>query len=179
MKTPQEVRELFLDQQQLELLPPEVANFTNLEVLSLRNNPDLDWDDAFERISSFKFLRWLDISDNDLKGFPQKLVRLSRLQHFHADNNRLNEFPMELLQLPDLVSVSLEFNNLEALPEHLHQMRTLRFFSLRGNRFTNVPDEITALSNLVVFHLADNQIGKKKQKLLRPKWEDRFPVFTL
>ncbi|VDO93996.1 unnamed protein product [Soboliphyme baturini] len=82
----QHLTSLFIDNNFLEKLPPEISRLVNLQVL--------------------------DVSDNQLHSLPVEMGDLRALQHLYLNNNYIRILPFELGKLSNLQTLELEGNPL-------------------------------------------------------------------
>eukprot|EP00750_Incisomonas_marina_P008862 INCI15720.3.p1 GENE.INCI15720.3~~INCI15720.3.p1 ORF type:complete len:438 (-),score=73.78 INCI15720.3:79-1392(-) len=127
------LRELWLTNNLLESVSPELRQIKGLEVLCLSGN-------RLKKIPAFfgalKRLKKLFLARNEIDGVPVQLQNLRRLQELHLDYNKLATLDLALTEL-----------------------RSLRRLSLTHNRIQQVPAEIRRLQDLVELNLDHNRIG--------------------
>jgi len=95
-----EVRVMTFTENQIESVPPEIANCTELTQLKLFGNK--------------------------LKSIPTEVIKLTRLKLLWLGNNKLLSVPNEVGQLQGLEALSLDQNELEMLPITLGRLTGLK-----------------------------------------------------
>ena len=113
----------------LTILPPEIGQLTNLEVLQ--------------------------ISVNALTTLPSEIGQLANLRTLFASSNRLITLPPEIGGLSNLRSLYLGGNSLnrpESFPPEFAHLAKLRFLSLDNNHLVNFPSVFTQLPAIEEAH---------------------------
>jgi len=158
-----------------ESLPPEIGLLTNLERLYLEDNqlttlpPELfQLTTLPPEIGQLTNLQRLDLEDNQLTSLPPEIGQLTRLQTLWLDKNQLTSLPAEIGQLTNLAWLGLDGNKLTSLPAEIGQLTTLRHLYLERNQLTSLPAEIGQLTNLKELRLKGNQLTKLENKKLLP-----------
>ena len=109
-------KELDLAGMDLEELPPEIGELTELEVLILGK-----WDREAKgnrlktlsaEIGQLSQLTTLDLSDNQLSSLPPEIGQLSQLTTLDLSSNQLSSLPPEIGQLSKLTTLDLSDNQL-------------------------------------------------------------------
>lgn len=165
-------------------LPAELANLTELRVLSLGNtglrggiSKELGnlsnlvelwlWGNEFSgeippELGSLANLEVLDLSGNQLQGrIPQELGNLSRLTQLRLwENDLRGEIPPELGGLASLETLGLSWNELSGgIPAELGNLTALEWLDLANNQLSGeIPEELDGLSNLREIYLHGNQL---------------------
>jgi internalin A len=117
---------------QLESLPKEIGQLTNLQILSF--------------------------DGNQLTELPKEITQLTNLRELHLGGNQLSELPKEIGQLTNLQTLSLSRNQLSELPKEIGQLTNLQTLSLSLNQLSELPKEIGQLTNLQILFLDSNQL---------------------
>ena len=164
------VIELNLGFNQLQALPPEIGQLSNLTKLDLWHN---DLQALPPEIGQLSSLIHLNLSTDDhlpvmwnnhLQALPPEIGQLSSLTHLDVENNRLQVLPPEIGQLSNLTYLNLAGNRLQALPPEIGQLSNLSELDLSGNRLQALPPEIGQLSNLTKLILWETHL-----KILPPE----------
>ena len=152
------VKVLILDSCDLLTLPLEMANLKNLEHLSLRYNPKMDWEQAFNQLQKLPKLKFLNLSHNELVHLPKNVVKLIHLTNIRLSHNRIeaNETVGFLYQLPRLKWLWLDNNELTQLPPKLFTFSKLRFLYAFDNRIRELILPENSSKMLWVLHLGTN-----------------------
>ncbi|RHY09035.1 hypothetical protein DYB25_008908 [Aphanomyces astaci] len=129
----QHLKKLFLTNNCLALLSPEIMHFRHLTVLG--------------------------VGGNTLASLPTDLGALVNLEQLHAEKNQLSTLPDSLHQCTKLTHVSLSANAFSTFPVAVTKCPSLMHLSLSHNRITSVPVQIRHLTKLVELDLDHNRIG--------------------
>jgi hypothetical protein len=132
LAAPQQVRRLFLRDQHLHALPPQIATLTRLQHLT--------------------------VDVNVLTQLPDELGELAELRSLEVSRNRLSTLPDSLGGLLSLEYLSAWGNRLTALPDTIGELRQLRRLILFGNQLTTLPTTLANLTNLVELRLNGNPL---------------------
>ncbi len=89
LANPTDVTELDLSHNELESLPGEIGQLTNLTHLDLSRNEELDWADTFNKLSILTNLTELDLSSNSLESLPSEIGQLTNLTELYLYENNL------------------------------------------------------------------------------------------
>uniref|UniRef100_A0A3Q3F918 Protein scribble homolog n=1 Tax=Labrus bergylta TaxID=56723 RepID=A0A3Q3F918_9LABR len=152
------LRKLGLSDNEIQRLPPEVANFMQLVELDIsRNIPEIP--------ESIKFCRALEIADfsgNPLS-LPDGFTQLRALAHLALNNVSLQTLPNDI-GLGNLVTLELRENLLKSLPS-LSFLVKLEQLDLGSNELELLPDTLGALPNLRELWLDRNQLSSLPPEL--------------
>jgi internalin A len=107
---------LDLSDNNLSVLPKEIAQLTNLITL------DLSW--------------------NKLSELPKEITQLTNLTTLYLNFNKLSQLPKEIVQLTNLTSLNLGSNQLTELPKEIAQLTNLTLLDLEDNPLVTPPIEI-------------------------------------
>lgn len=144
---PSTLQQLWLSDNQLQVLPQALSNLKQLSYLNLDRN----------RITTLPDLRplplrWLRLNENQLTQWPQLPNSIERLYLAHNRITSIATKPTNLqeadlsynpiTQLPDdfgagLIRLDLAYTQLKALPQDLSAWQTLRFLNLAGCPLSN------------------------------------------
>uniref|UniRef100_A0AAY5F5N6 Protein scribble homolog n=1 Tax=Electrophorus electricus TaxID=8005 RepID=A0AAY5F5N6_ELEEL len=175
------LRELWLDRNQLSSLPPELGNLRRLVCLDVSENRLAELP---SEISGLVALTDLLLSQNLLEtvpnsigevpdfassmtSLPRSLGRLKKLTNLNVDRNRVSSVPAELGGCAGLNVLSLRDNRVGRLPAELARATELHVLDVAGNRLQNLPFSLANL-NLKAMWLAENQ----SQPMLKFQTED-------
>ena len=94
----------------------------------------------------------LDLSSNNLRVLPEN-IHLPNLKDFNVSDNELKALPNRLLLLPSLVTLDLSHNNLRVLPKNIN-LPNLKDFDLSYNKIQKLPTQLhlPSLSSLDISH---------------------------
>ena len=146
---------LELPRLQLDSLPGEIGQLSNLEDLYLHGNKLTALPPEIGQLSSIKGLY---LMDNQLTALPPEIGQLSSLRLLSLTNNQLTKLPPEIGQLLNLVALYLGNNQLTTLPKEIRQLSSLKYLYLNDNQLTALPPEIGKLSSLSGLYLNNNQL---------------------
>lgn len=139
-----------------------LRNMTDLQVLSVGDNP-FDETTAFpEVIVSFSKLTWLYLSNCSIGGeIPEEIGNLVELIDLElAQNHLTGEIPAGITKLKKLWQLELYKNNLTGeLPAGLRNLMDLEFFDASSNQLTGNLSEVGFLNKLKSLQLFDNQFS--------------------
>ncbi|MCA8830649.1 leucine-rich repeat-containing protein kinase family protein [Hymenobacter pini] len=102
-------------------------------------------------------LRWLILTDNQLKSLPPEIGRCQQLQKLMLAGNQLRELPRELGQCQNLELLRLSANRLPGLPDWLLQLPRLTWLAYAGNPFAEAAEE-AALAHSPIREINWNEI---------------------
>ncbi|MFA0815886.1 MAG: leucine-rich repeat domain-containing protein [Anaerofustis sp.] len=131
-----------------------ISSTNSLETLYLENNKLTDIPD----LSSCASLRTLSFANNQIKTFPESLLKLTGLQSLSLAGNQITDVP-DLSSLTALKALSLNNNQLTAIPSGIESMAALQTLSLSGNKITEISDGVMTLGNLQNLSLSFNSIA--------------------
>jgi Leucine-rich repeat (LRR) protein len=160
----------------LEVVPDEVFELTDLVELSLAGNNLSTLTDGFGKLKS---LEKLQLSGNRLTVLPDSVCELESLEGLWLHGNLLESLPTDigsllnlrqmavagnrLTRLPDsiglltsLVELVAAGNLIEQLPKSIGTMSACRILDLHGNRLTCVPETIGLMEELQELWLQGN-----------------------
>ena len=149
----QQLRELYLNGNQLTALPAAIGQLQQLRELWLGDNQLTTLPAA---IGQLQQLQILSLGDNQLTTLPAELFQLQQLQVLGLDDNQLTALPAAIGQLQQLQKLSLFGNQLTALPAAIGQLQQLQKLFLSDNQLTTLPDEITRLRQLEWLYIENN-----------------------
>ncbi|XP_012874517.1 PREDICTED: leucine-rich repeat-containing protein 1 [Dipodomys ordii] len=156
------LRKLGLSDNEIQRLPPEIANFMQLVELDVSRN---DIPEIPESISFCKALQVADFSGNPLTRLPESFPELQNLTCLSVNDISLQSLPENIGNLYNLASLELRENLLTYLPDSLTQLRRLEELDLGNNEIYNLPESIGALFHLKDLWLDGNQLSDLPQEI--------------
>jgi Leucine-rich repeat (LRR) protein len=105
------IKELFLAENPLKRLPPDIGHLASLEKLYL--------------------------GDTQLRALPKEIGNLKKLKALHVPSNRLSALPKEIAELKALEVLNLSGNRLSILIEEISELSRLRTLNLTKNPLPN------------------------------------------
>ncbi|WP_335991790.1 leucine-rich repeat domain-containing protein [Glycomyces sp. MUSA5-2] len=117
-------------------------------------------DEAVRRIREAKRTKQtvLDLTDLDLREFPEEVCELTWLTELDLKDNRITSLPDAIGDLTGLTKLDLFDNLVAEVPESIGRLRALTSLDLDKNRLTRVPESIGELTALTQLDLARNDI---------------------
>ena len=110
------------------------------------------------------FLRYLDLSDNQLTKIPKSIGLLTTLRRLNLNENQLTKLPDSFGRLTNLTELCLEKNQIVELPNTIGQLTNLELLIIENNKISKLPDYITKLVRLEIFDLFNNLLPKKEKE---------------
>ncbi|XP_057655755.1 leucine-rich repeat-containing protein 1 isoform X1 [Diorhabda carinulata] len=146
-------------------VPNEVyANSPTLEVLHLEGNKLKDLSpQLFQCID----LRYLNVSDNEIRAIPPLISKLTNLQVLIFSKNVLDGVHQNLDKLSKLTMLDLSMNDLGKVPEAIMSLINLQQLCLNDTGIDFVPANIGRLSNLRILELRDNNLSELPKSIRR------------
>ena len=161
----QKITKLNLSSKGLTKLPISIGGLKNLSSLSLSGNENLDFDDAFKKLSKLKNLSSLSLCWNGLERLPESIGGLKNLSSLNLNSNKLERLPESIGELKNLSSLSLESNELERLPESIGELKNLSSLDLSENGLERLPETIGELKNLSSLYLIENELERLPESI--------------
>ncbi|RHY25591.1 hypothetical protein DYB32_008211 [Aphanomyces invadans] len=153
----QHLKKLFLTNNCLTLLSPDIMQFRHLTVLGVGGNAltSLPTD-----IGALVHLEQLHVENNQLSTLPDSLRRCTKLTHLTLTSNAFVEFPLIVTKCSSLLHLSLAHNRLTSVPLQIRFLSRLVELNLDHNRIgPTLPSEVGYLSRLERLGLAGNCLG--------------------
>lgn len=165
---------LNLNKQRLGLIPAQVFELENLEVLRMYRNEltEITADIARlgnleklylgknklktlpEEIGQLSQLRVLSIPYNDLEYLPASMKNLKKLEHLVLDQNNLKSLPDFLGELPNLKTLTVSFNQLDTIQPALFKSGSFQILDFSQNLIPSFPEELGNCVNLHELHVS-------------------------
>ncbi|KAF9582392.1 hypothetical protein BGW38_000264, partial [Lunasporangiospora selenospora] len=183
------LRELYLDHNDIKLVPESLVKLSKLEVLDLSCNSISSFDSTAFKLKKLKSLRRLNLDHNMLTDiapiYKLKSLRELRINHnfvpyiaiavqnmaklkiLAVENNSLATLPETIGKLGNLCELRLSGNNLRVLPESIGSIRTLQVLALRSNLLERLPESWKDMENLTTLDLACNRLVSLPPDLVR------------
>jgi len=89
------LKKLYLGGNRLASLPPEMNKLTNLQLLALSNNPQLNFAAVFSSLVALKKLETLNLAGNQLAQIPAEIANLTSLKTLILSGNKLSPEELE------------------------------------------------------------------------------------
>uniref|UniRef100_A0A8C7UMD6 Protein scribble homolog n=1 Tax=Oncorhynchus mykiss TaxID=8022 RepID=A0A8C7UMD6_ONCMY len=156
------LRELWLDRNQLSSLPLELGNLQRLVCLDVSENR---LEELPSELSGLLALTDLLLSHNLLEVVPDSIGSLKQLSILKVDQNRLTHLSDSIGECENLTELVLTENLLQTLPRSLGKLKKLTNLNVDRNRLGDVPDELGGCASLNVLSLRDNRMAKLPAEL--------------
>lgn len=140
------LRIAFFNNNQFEEFPRVLADCPNLSMISFKGN-------KLQNISEDALspnIRWLILTNNQLKTLPHSIGKLSKLQKCMLAGNQFQALPNELAHCKNLELIRLAANQLQTLPPWLFSLPRLTWVAYAGNPFcqTTAAQQNSVLSTI-------------------------------
>jgi hypothetical protein len=150
----QQLKRLFLTNNQFREIPAILAGCPNLRMVSFKGN-------QLERFAPAVFadsLEWLILTDNQLTELPDDFGRYHQLKKLALAGNRLSRLPESMQQCQQLGLIRLSLNCFAEFPDWLFRLPKLAWLALGANPATPVAP---AKNDIPVQKLADYQLQQQ------------------
>lgn len=151
------LQELYLNDNLLGTIEPDLGKLTNLCTLGLENNQLYSLPSTIVNLTN---LQILDLSHNKLDSIPLVICSLINLQELYLSKNYLELLPSEICNLINLKRLGLDDNQLCKLPETICMLTNLQYLDLCDNRLEILPSRIDNLVKLTTFYLYNNLLNE-------------------
>ncbi|KAF9353798.1 hypothetical protein BGX34_011370 [Mortierella sp. NVP85] len=166
------LRELYLDHNDIKVVPDSLLKLSKLDVLDLSCNSISSFDTAF-KLKKLKNLRRLNLDHNLLTDISP-IYKLKSLRELRMNHNFVPYLAIAINNLTKLKILSMESNSIAMLPETMGKLGNLCELRLSGNNLRTLPDSIGAIRTLQVLALRSNLLEK-----LPESWKDMENLSTL
>ncbi|XP_056595687.1 leucine-rich repeat-containing protein 10 [Triplophysa dalaica] len=150
-----ELVKLYLSDNHLTNLPPELRNLQKLQLLALDFN-------CFEElplvVCNLMQLNILYLGNNQLYALPKQIRQLTELKTLWLETNCFTKFPQVVCDLPNIKTLHLGYNQLRSLPGELGRLEELRSIWLAGNLLNEFPPVLLKMHYLEVIDVDRNRI---------------------
>uniref|UniRef100_A0A8C5WKM8 Leucine rich repeat containing 10 n=1 Tax=Leptobrachium leishanense TaxID=445787 RepID=A0A8C5WKM8_9ANUR len=150
-----ELIKLYLSDNNLNSLPPEVELLQNLQILALDFN---NFKALPQVVCSLKQLYILYLGNNKLKDLPPEMSSLKNLQTLWIEFNYLTNLPSVICELTHLKTLHAGCNPIRQLPEELKTLTELRSIWMSGTLLTEFPKVLLEMPFLDVIDVDRNCI---------------------
>lgn len=137
---------------------PDSVLTLNVDTLILIGTHNLDYAQAFKKLSKIKSLTYLDLTGSNLHTLPNEIGLLTQLITLKLRNTKLTYLPLTFRNLKNLEYLDLSANELKIDPtlDILKNIKNLKFLDLGHNKIDHLPKSIACFKNLEVLCLDDN-----------------------
>nr|XP_027223165.1 leucine-rich repeat-containing protein 40-like [Penaeus vannamei] len=131
---------LYLSSNCLSSISPKISNLMSLQVLDVSLNQ-------------------LDLNQNELKGLPDSIGNLQKLEQLYLRYNSIQILP-PLHNCASLKELHLGFNFIKEIEaEQLNHLTGISVLDLRDNQIDDLPDQITLLQGLERLDITNNNLS--------------------
>lgn len=132
-----------------------LSMFPNLKELYLDHN---DLENIPSRIEKLSRLRTLRLDHNKFHNLPYQIGNLTHLFYLYLDHNHLKEIPHQIGNLGKLRTLRIDHNKLRYLPCQIGNLEMLTYLSIDKNKLQSLPAEIDHLDKMNEFYLDPTQL---------------------
>ncbi len=150
------LKEIYLEYNNIDQLPESITNLSNLTNLRLNNNHLKKLPETMGRLNT---LRNLDLSFNYIEFLPKSLCDMASLRELKLFENNIKELPLNIANFEKLRVLDLRFNSLVNLPESIGDVKPLKSLHLSCNSLTNLPKSVTNLKYMKDLNVSGNCIS--------------------
>ncbi|XP_059834445.1 leucine-rich repeat-containing protein 10 [Hypanus sabinus] len=147
----------------LRKFPLQVCAFTELIKLYLSNN---NLSSLPPELHLLNCLQILALDFNRFKELPQVVCRLRQLSALYLGNNYLSDLPAELSSLAELKTLWIEGNCFEEVPRVVSQLKHLRILHAGCNQLRELPTDLWHLRELQNIWISSNLFSDFPKVLL-------------
>lgn len=132
-----ELKELFINNNAIEVVQDEVKSLINLQVLHLQHNKLTKLPSSIGQLRSLVIL---NLEHNQLTCLPSEVQHLKSLTKLLLANNRLTELPATIIYLDNLEEMHVANNSLKQLPgEDFSCLKSLKQLNIANNNVRMLP----------------------------------------
>ncbi|XP_043272545.1 leucine-rich repeat-containing protein 28-like isoform X1 [Venturia canescens] len=151
----QDVKEIYLKDNELKTLPEWIIDLVNVTHLYLNGN---NLKEIPQELGSMRNLTLLNLSKNGICELSTCIGDLKTLESLNLNDNYLKNIPKELSNLKNLRSLSLCNNEFIVLPEWLGSLEKLEQLKADENSLRELPNRLTTAPNLCVLSICSNRL---------------------
>ena len=149
------LKELFLRNNHIGVIPSLVGRLLHLETLDLAHNRISE---IAEEVGSLPNLKQFDLNGNHLKIIPSVIQRLVNLKDLNLSDNQIPEFSEGTNHLSHLKILRLARNRIQSIPSTISNYSHLKQLVLSYNKILSIPPEIGNCLYLKILNLTANMI---------------------
>jgi Leucine-rich repeat (LRR) protein len=177
-----ELQVLYLENNQLNMLPTELSTLGNLFILVSKKNPiqyvspmlsecrslmyvelwgtKLDsFPSVFQFMPSLELIRILGNESKDTMHVSDSIKAIRGLRSLQLAEVQLYEFPSFISESNELEVIDLVNCKLDSLPSSIQRLSRLKSLNLTENQIVQIPSEIYKMKNLEVLNLSKNKLS--------------------
>lgn len=149
------LQELDLSGNNIMILPDEIGNFEQLQVLNINSNRLQKIPISIKKL---KKLTHLGIAYNKFKIYPDEINEITTLQTLDISGNQLIDIPEQIGNLKSLNALYCSHNNLTELPKNIGHLTELKDLFTFNNQIKKIPNEIGNLKKLSRLMMYSNEL---------------------
>jgi len=131
------LKELFLDNNELQIIEDEVKGLVQLQILNLEHNKLSKLPSSIGQLTSLVIL---NLEHNQLTQLPSEVRLLKKLNKLLLANNKLTELPATIIYLDKLEELHVGNNKLKQLPdEDFSCLKSLKQLNIANNDIRMLP----------------------------------------
>ena len=100
----------------------------------------------------------LNLSNKDLKEFPEDILKLKELRYLILDSNQITTIPPEINKLENLKCLSLSHNLIQELPTSTGDLSNLKYLYFDNNKISVLPSSFFKLAQLEDLFISYNNL---------------------
>lgn len=149
-----ELKDLDLSNNVIGAIPNTISKLENLISLYISRN-------RIESLDNLKFkkLENLDVSENEIKEIPEKILSTISINYFDISENKISEIPIKISELKNISTLILSKNKITEVPEDLFTLVKLKHLGLAENKLIYIPKKINKLVNIESIDLSRNRLS--------------------
>jgi Leucine-rich repeat (LRR) protein len=146
---------LYLNENAIRVLPPELFTLQKLEFLYLYYNR---LDAIPPQIAALKGLLGMYFTGNNISAIPPEVFTMTKLRKLQVNQTKLTEAPAALCELTELRHLNLAANAIETLPECIGRLTKLRVCDFSDNRIARLPESFGAVPIVHQLRICNNPL---------------------
>lgn len=152
----QHLKVIFCSNNQFKHLPTVLGKCPNLTMVGFKANQIVQVDNK----ALSPQLRWLILTDNQIKQLPEALGDCFQLQKLMLSGNQLTSLPITLNKCTNLELIRLSSNCLTEFPQQLLKLPRLAWLAFSNNPFcSNSKNDLTIDNKIKSYDWNDVQLG--------------------
>lgn len=123
------VRELLLQRNLLQAIPPSICNMSLTHLILAENRLS----SLPVVIANLESLRTLDLTGNALMALPERICQLCKLERLHLSQNPLISLPKDICKIASLLNLEMRQTKIAELPGSFDDLVNLQHLDLVGS----------------------------------------------
>lgn len=135
---------VFFSQNKFTIYPQQLHDCVHLQMIGFKSNQiEIIPEDAFNNS-----LKWLILTDNQIKTLPQNIGHCIKLQKCMLSGNQLAALPDSMRNCVNLELLRISNNQLQRLPTWIFDLPKLAWLAFSSNNFNTTNQQTAALAEL-------------------------------